>query len=435
MSDFFEIQQQQQQQYMMDMNPIDEDINNVPITSGDLLSNPGQDYYINNNNFSHQLDMAQFSNINCPTANNGNNQVDLGAISAQPVVINNTDYYYNDINWNYSPISEMISTSPQSTASNFSTPSIVSDYANQTQLPQYYPFDYMVSDISSQNQSNVTMDWDHYNNDNIDLSFFNQDVIPLPIPSASMSDAQSTLVNPESMNQQQQIKPTAVNKPVNPKSNSNQSISEMISTSPQSTASNFSTPSIVSDYAVQTQLPQYYPFNYMVSDVSSQIQSNVTKDWDHYNNDNIDLSFFNQDVIPLPISSASMSDAQSTLVNTESMKQQQQIKPTAANKPVKPKSNSNQSSDDLARKLELKRERNRVAARKCRNKKLQLIEEYKKTNAQLQKDIEESEALLRKINARKFELRAALLNALNSYPLQSLTPSTVLQECNEQSIQ
>ncbi|KAH9528811.1 hypothetical protein DERF_002727 [Dermatophagoides farinae] len=313
MSDFFEIQQQQQQQYMMDMNPIDEDINNVPITSGDLLSNLGQDYYMNNS-FSHQLDMAQFSNINCPTANNGNNQVDLGAISAQPVVINNTDYYYNDINWNYSPISEMISTSPQSTASNFSTPSIVSDYANQTQLPQYYPFNYMVSDVSSQNQSNVTKDWDHYNNGNIDLSFFNQDVVPLPIPSASMSDAQSTLVNPESMIQQQQIKPTTVNKPVNPKSN------------------------------------------------------------------------------------------------------------------------SNQSSDDLARKLELKRERNRVAARKCRNKKLQLIEEYKKTNAKLQKDIEESEALLRKINARKFELRAALLNALNSYPLQSFNTFDSIAECNEQSI-
>ena len=76
MADFFEIEtefEQQQQQYMMDMNPIDEDNNNVPITSDDLLSNLGQDYYINNS-FSHQLDMAQFSNINCPTANNGNNQ-------------------------------------------------------------------------------------------------------------------------------------------------------------------------------------------------------------------------------------------------------------------------------------------------------------------------------------------------------------------------
>lgn len=118
----------------------------------------------------------------------------------------------------------MISTSPQSTASNFSTTSTVLDSAIQTPLPQsnYYPFNYMVSDISSQNQLNVTNDW-NYNNNNIDLSFFNQNVIPAPISSVSMSDVQSTLVNPKSMNQQQ-IKPTAapkMNKPVNPKSNSN----------------------------------------------------------------------------------------------------------------------------------------------------------------------------------------------------------------------
>ncbi|OTF79106.1 hypothetical protein BLA29_010797, partial [Euroglyphus maynei] len=53
------------------------------------------------------------------------------------------------------------------------------------------------------------------------------------------------------------------------------------------------------------------------------------------------------------------------------------------------------SADDLARKLELKRERNRIAARKCRNKKLQQIEEYRKNIAILQKDIEKSEAELR----------------------------------------
>ncbi|KAH9501702.1 hypothetical protein DERF_012528 [Dermatophagoides farinae] len=338
MADFFKIEnvysssfeQQQQQQYMMmDMNPISNDENNKNVlltvddvtttasdtTSYHLLSNLDQDYYINHN-FLHQPDMVQSSNINFPNDNHGNKQVDLGALSTQPVVINNTDFYYSDTNLNYSPIPEMISTSPQSMASNFSTSSTVLDSAIQTPLPQshYHPFNYVVSNISSQNQSNVTNDW-NYNNNNIDLSFFNQNVIPAPISSVSMSGAQSTLVNPKSMNQQQ-IKPTAAPK---------------------------------------------------------------------------------------------------------------------MNKPLNPKSNSNQSSDDLARKLEMKRERNRVAARKCRNKKLQLIEEYKKTNAMLQKDIEESEAVLRKINARKFELRAALLNALNSYPLISSTPSIILQQNNQQS--
>lgn len=71
---------------------------------------------------------------------------------------------------------------------------------------------------------------------------------------------------------------------------------------------------------------------------------------------------------------------------------------------------SNKSVSELEIKLQLKRERNRLAARKCRNKKLNQIEEYQRQIETLTKDIEKYQIDIAKLNSRKAELRAAILN-------------------------
>ncbi|XP_027196253.2 uncharacterized protein LOC113790750 [Dermatophagoides pteronyssinus] len=198
-------------------------------------------------------------------------------------------------------------------------------------------------------------------------------------------------------------------------------------------SSNFSASANILDSSIQTPLEQtqYYPFNYMVNIPGHHLQSSATNEWNNYDNNN-DFSFSNAYVTPSSVSCVSLSEAKSTddSPKPEPVQPEQNKQSSIKVKtPINQKSNSN--PDDLARKLEMKRERNRVAARKCRNKKLQQIEEYEKNIAILQKDIEKSEAELKIINARKFELRAAIMNALSSIPLVCPEKAIIFEQNNQ----
>lgn len=65
---------------------------------------------------------------------------------------------------------------------------------------------------------------------------------------------------------------------------------------------------------------------------------------------------------------------------------------------------------DLDMKLMMKRERNRIAARKCRDKKLNKIKFYENRIDDLHNEIKVHENDIVKLNARKNELRLMLVN-------------------------
>lgn len=71
---------------------------------------------------------------------------------------------------------------------------------------------------------------------------------------------------------------------------------------------------------------------------------------------------------------------------------------------------SSMSSTELDKKLMQKRERNRIAARKCRDKKLNKIKEYETRISELQSEISGHESDILKLSARKNELRLMLVN-------------------------
>lgn len=64
---------------------------------------------------------------------------------------------------------------------------------------------------------------------------------------------------------------------------------------------------------------------------------------------------------------------------------------------------------ELELKLHIKRERNRLAARKCRNKKLNQIEEFQKQIEILSNDIQDYQKQIEELTKRKSELRSELI--------------------------
>lgn len=68
------------------------------------------------------------------------------------------------------------------------------------------------------------------------------------------------------------------------------------------------------------------------------------------------------------------------------------------------------TSGELDQKLQMKRERNRIAARKCRDKKLNKIKFYESRIDGLKNEIIGVENEIANLNARKNQLRLVLVN-------------------------